>query len=152
MYYFTFQDSQINTLLYIPDTQFLAVAGYGVIRLYSFASPSPTSITGNLQRSTTHFSDVANNVNMRMINVNDALPAGMGNTGFGVANVNNGIVAGKVGGVGVGAMRGVGGGGGSGSGAAGVSTFPSSNQAPLLYASYERANSLNFTSLGYFTL
>ncbi|KPA82861.1 hypothetical protein ABB37_02628 [Leptomonas pyrrhocoris] len=35
---FTFQESQINSLFLLPDTGYLAVAGFGVVRLYDLAT------------------------------------------------------------------------------------------------------------------
>ncbi|RNF26240.1 WD repeat-containing protein wat1 [Trypanosoma conorhini] len=37
---FSFQDSQVNALLLIPDTTYLAVAGFGVVRVYDIGSPN----------------------------------------------------------------------------------------------------------------
>ncbi|PBJ70116.1 hypothetical protein BCY84_18526 [Trypanosoma cruzi cruzi] len=37
---FSFQDSQVNALLLIPDTTYLVVAGFGVVRVYDIGAPS----------------------------------------------------------------------------------------------------------------
>lgn len=46
---FTFQDSQINSLFLLPETGYLAVAGFGVLRLYdlgAYLHGSPAAGTG----------------------------------------------------------------------------------------------------------
>ncbi|RNF04860.1 WD repeat-containing protein wat1 [Trypanosoma rangeli] len=37
---FSFQDSQVNALLLIPDTTYLVVAGFGLVRVYDIGAPN----------------------------------------------------------------------------------------------------------------